>query len=93
MMTVMVPDMLEPTEELRALSVLVARDLHHVRDLVLAAYEGGGFPRTLPSAAFAKDNIGEFGGQSSCTTISSLSTRYSARHLLRPLVSPMNCWT
>ena len=36
MMTVMVPDMLEPTEELRALSVLVARDLHQVRDLVLA---------------------------------------------------------
>ncbi|HEY1751907.1 MAG TPA: HAD family phosphatase [Caulobacteraceae bacterium] len=36
MMTVMVPDLLEPTEELRALCVLVARDLHQVRDLVLA---------------------------------------------------------
>jgi beta-phosphoglucomutase-like phosphatase (HAD superfamily) len=36
MMTVMVPDLLEPTEELRALCILVARDLHHVRDLVLA---------------------------------------------------------
>jgi HAD superfamily hydrolase (TIGR01509 family) len=36
MMTVMVPDLLEPTEELSALCVLVARDLHQVRDLVLA---------------------------------------------------------
>jgi HAD superfamily hydrolase (TIGR01509 family) len=36
MMTVMVPDLLEPTEELRALCVLVARDLHHVREAVLA---------------------------------------------------------
>jgi hypothetical protein len=27
------------------------------------AYESGGFPRTLPSAAFAKENIGESGGQ------------------------------
>jgi HAD superfamily hydrolase (TIGR01509 family) len=35
MMTVMVPDLLEPTEELRALCVLVVRDLHQVRDLVL----------------------------------------------------------
>ncbi len=34
-MTVMVPDLLEPTEEGRALCVLVARDLHQVRDLVL----------------------------------------------------------
>ena len=34
MMTVMVPDLLEPTGELRALCVLVARDLHQVRDLV-----------------------------------------------------------
>ncbi|MES2343692.1 MAG: HAD family phosphatase [Pseudomonadota bacterium] len=37
MMTVMVPDLLEPTETLRALCVLVARDLHQVRDLVAAA--------------------------------------------------------
>jgi HAD superfamily hydrolase (TIGR01509 family) len=36
MMTVMVPDLLEPTEALRALCVLVARDLHQVRDLVQA---------------------------------------------------------
>ena len=36
MMTVMVPDLLEPTEELRALCAAVARDLHQVRDLVLA---------------------------------------------------------
>ncbi len=37
MMTVMAPDLLEPTEEIRALCVLVARDLHHVRDLVLSS--------------------------------------------------------
>jgi HAD superfamily hydrolase (TIGR01509 family) len=37
MMTVMVPDLLEPTDELSALCVLVARDLHQVRDLVLAS--------------------------------------------------------
>ena len=36
-MTVMVPDLLEPTEEISALCVLVARDLHDVRDLVLAS--------------------------------------------------------
>jgi HAD superfamily hydrolase (TIGR01509 family) len=36
MMTVMVPDLLKPTEEVRALCILVARDLHQVRDLVLA---------------------------------------------------------
>jgi HAD superfamily hydrolase (TIGR01509 family) len=35
MMTVMVPDLLEPTGEVRALCVVVARDLHQVRDLVL----------------------------------------------------------
>lgn len=34
-MTVMVPDLLEPTEEVRSLCVLVARDLHEVRGLVL----------------------------------------------------------
>jgi HAD superfamily hydrolase (TIGR01509 family) len=36
MMTVMVPDLLEATEEIRDLCVLVARDLHQVRDLFLA---------------------------------------------------------
>jgi beta-phosphoglucomutase-like phosphatase (HAD superfamily) len=36
MMTVMVPDLLEPTDDIRALCVFVARDLHEVRDLVLA---------------------------------------------------------
>jgi beta-phosphoglucomutase-like phosphatase (HAD superfamily) len=36
-MTVMVPDLLQPTEEIGALCVLVARDLHQVRDLVLAS--------------------------------------------------------
>ncbi|WP_340644490.1 HAD family hydrolase, partial [Phenylobacterium sp.] len=37
MMTVMVPDLLEPTEALAALCVLVARDLHQVHDLVQAS--------------------------------------------------------
>jgi|SRR5689334_1359236 HAD superfamily hydrolase (TIGR01509 family) len=37
MMTIMVPDLLEPTEEICALCVLVARDLHEVRDLVLSS--------------------------------------------------------
>jgi HAD superfamily hydrolase (TIGR01509 family) len=36
MMTVMAPDLLTPTEDIRALCVFVARDLHEVRDLVLA---------------------------------------------------------
>jgi HAD superfamily hydrolase (TIGR01509 family) len=36
MMTVMVPDLLEPTEDICALCVVVARDLHDVRDLVMA---------------------------------------------------------
>ena len=36
MMTVMVPDLLEPTQDLRALCIAVARDLHEVRDLVIA---------------------------------------------------------
>jgi HAD superfamily hydrolase (TIGR01509 family) len=36
MMTVMVPDMLDPTEEMRTLTVRIARDLHEVRDLLAA---------------------------------------------------------
>jgi len=36
MMTVMVPDLLEPTQDICTLCVFVARDLHQVRDLVLA---------------------------------------------------------
>ena len=46
MMTVMAPDLLEPTEELRALCVLVVNDLHQVRDLVLASEERGARPTT-----------------------------------------------
>lgn len=34
MMTVMVPDLMAPTEDIRALCALVVRDLHDVRDLV-----------------------------------------------------------
>ena len=37
MMTVMVHDLLEPTDEIRGLCAFVARDLHEVRDLLLAA--------------------------------------------------------
>ncbi len=36
MMTVMVPDLMAPTDEIRALCVLVARDLHEVRELLLS---------------------------------------------------------
>jgi len=34
MMTIMVPDMLDPTEEMRTLCVRIARDLHEVRELL-----------------------------------------------------------
>lgn len=34
MMTIMVPDLLDPTEEMRTLCVRIARDLHEVRDLL-----------------------------------------------------------
>lgn len=37
MMTVMVPDMLDPTEEMHSLCVRIARDLHEVRELIVAA--------------------------------------------------------
>jgi hypothetical protein len=36
MMTIMVPDMLEATDEIRSLCTFVVRDLHAVRALVLA---------------------------------------------------------
>ncbi|MBA4012335.1 MAG: HAD family hydrolase [Phenylobacterium sp.] len=36
MMTVMAPDLMEPTEEIRALCVRVVRDLHEVRELMTA---------------------------------------------------------
>jgi beta-phosphoglucomutase-like phosphatase (HAD superfamily) len=36
MMTVMVPDLLEPTPEMHDLCVTIARDLHEVRDLLAA---------------------------------------------------------
>ncbi len=34
MMTIMVPDMLEPNDEMRSLCVRIAQDLHEVRDLL-----------------------------------------------------------
>ena len=37
MMTVMVPDLLEPTDEIRALCAFVARDLHEVCRIILTA--------------------------------------------------------
>jgi HAD superfamily hydrolase (TIGR01509 family) len=37
MMTIMVPDLLDPTEEMRSLCVRIARDLHEVRGLLEAA--------------------------------------------------------
>jgi beta-phosphoglucomutase-like phosphatase (HAD superfamily) len=36
MMTIMVPDMLDPTEEMETLCVRIARDLHEVRELLEA---------------------------------------------------------
>ncbi len=39
MMTIMVPDLLEPTDEIRGLCTFVARDLHEVRGAILAALE------------------------------------------------------
>jgi HAD superfamily hydrolase (TIGR01509 family) len=36
MMTIMVPDLLDPTEEMRSLCVRIARDLHEVRELIEA---------------------------------------------------------
>jgi len=36
MMTIMVPDMLDPTEEMHSLCVRIARDLHEVRELLQA---------------------------------------------------------
>jgi HAD superfamily hydrolase (TIGR01509 family) len=42
MMTVMVPDLLEPTDEIRGLCTLVVSDLHSVRSLLLAAQHEGG---------------------------------------------------
>jgi beta-phosphoglucomutase-like phosphatase (HAD superfamily) len=35
MMTIMVPDMLDPTEEMQTLCVRIARDLHEVRELLV----------------------------------------------------------
>jgi HAD superfamily hydrolase (TIGR01509 family) len=39
MMTVMVPDLLEPTDEIRALCSFVARDLHVVRSMLLTTWD------------------------------------------------------
>jgi hypothetical protein len=36
MITIMVPDLLEPTEEISALCHIVAGDLHEVRRLIIA---------------------------------------------------------
>ena len=36
MMTIMVPDLLDPTEEMHALCVRIARDLHEVRELLVS---------------------------------------------------------
>src|SRR6202011_5385800 len=37
MMTVMVPDLLDPTDEIRGLCTFIARDLHEVRRAILTA--------------------------------------------------------
>ena len=40
MMTIMVPDLLDPTEEMQGLCHHIAEDLHRVRDLLLAQHAG-----------------------------------------------------
>jgi HAD superfamily hydrolase (TIGR01509 family) len=47
MMTVMVPDLLSPTDEMREKCLAIAESLHHVRDLIdgSAATPGGAAPR------------------------------------------------
>jgi HAD superfamily hydrolase (TIGR01509 family) len=42
MITIMVPDLLEPTDEIRGLCALIVRDLHEVRSLILAAVDRSG---------------------------------------------------
>src|SRR5271156_3369366 len=42
MMPIMVPDLLEPTDEIRGLCASVARDLHEVRRVILATRWGSG---------------------------------------------------
>jgi hypothetical protein len=37
MMTLMVPDLLEPTEEIRGLCTLIVPNLHEVRHLIVGA--------------------------------------------------------
>jgi HAD superfamily hydrolase (TIGR01509 family) len=44
MMTIMVPDLVEPTEEIRKLCTLVAPDLHAVRGIIVGAWLAGGEP-------------------------------------------------
>jgi HAD superfamily hydrolase (TIGR01509 family) len=44
MMTVMVPDLLEPTEEMQGLCVRIAESLHEVRDLIAAMARSQGMP-------------------------------------------------
>lgn len=41
MMTIMVPDLLDPTDEIRGLCTLVAADLHEVRGLLIARSGSG----------------------------------------------------
>jgi len=47
MMTVMVPDLVPPTEDIRSLCIAIAADLHGVRELLL---NGGVEPVTAPRA-------------------------------------------
>ena len=49
MMTVMVPDLIEPTEEIRVLCSFVAHDLHEVRRSIFNAKEGREDGRRRPS--------------------------------------------
>jgi hypothetical protein len=50
MMTIMVPDLLEATDEMRGLCVAVAKTLHEVRDL-LAEQAAPSPPRGAPGVS------------------------------------------
>jgi beta-phosphoglucomutase-like phosphatase (HAD superfamily) len=52
MMTIMVPDLLAPTDEIRGLCHVIARDLHEVRRLILAVQTAPLGERGGPGSGF-----------------------------------------
>lgn len=78
MMTVMAPDLLAPTEEIAALCVLVARDLHHVRELVLASSEPGRPPSAFARGAIAAYLVAFRSEEASAAMASQTNRRFAA---------------